>query len=159
MPDNFWSRPIQGPQPRPDQIPQRRQLPPGALARRARVADLPSAADAGTPTSARAAAPCTPSAGAAAPAWGKNIVNDETFVFGAAALWAFRAAPTAQDLPAHGVPVPLDRRAANSHVILEPSPFQLYFQPRSRERARLVLEGYQSMLGKLRVMGGRGSRR
>ncbi|KAK3689321.1 cytochrome P450 [Podospora appendiculata] len=80
---------------------------------------------------------------------GQNIVDDEMFVFGAAQLWAFNSGP--KICPRTGIPVPIDTQATNSHVILEPNTFQLSFKPRSPERAKQILEGYQSVLGELRL--------
>jgi cytochrome P450 len=80
---------------------------------------------------------------------GQNIVDDEMFVFGAASLWAFNSGPKV--CPRTGKVVPIDTQATNSHVILEPSPFQLDFKPRSPERAQQVLDGYKSVLGELKL--------
>ncbi|KAL1849924.1 hypothetical protein VTK73DRAFT_9787 [Phialemonium thermophilum] len=80
---------------------------------------------------------------------GQNVVDDETFVFGAAVAWAFDLAP--RTCPATGKPVPIDTQATNSHVILEPKPFQLSIKPRSEKRAADVLDGYKAVLGELRL--------
>jgi hypothetical protein len=80
---------------------------------------------------------------------GQNIVDDETFVFAAATLWAFDLAPKV--CPRTGEQVPIDTQATNSHVILEPSPYQIGIKVRSGERGRQVLEGYHGVMGELRV--------
>ncbi len=80
---------------------------------------------------------------------GQNIVDDETFVFGAATLWAFNSSQKV--CPRTGVPIPIDTQATNSHVILEPSPFHLTFKPRSDERAKQILSDYHSVLGELKL--------
>lgn len=80
---------------------------------------------------------------------GQNVVNDETFVFGAAVLWAMNIAP--QTCPRTGKPVPIDTQATNSHVILEPLPFQLSIKPRSEKRACQILDGYKTVVGELKV--------
>lgn len=79
---------------------------------------------------------------------GQNIVDDETFVFGASVLWAFNLAPKV--CPRTGKEVPIDTQATNSHVILEPSPYQLSVKVRSEERGRQVLEGYNAVRKELR---------
>ncbi|KAJ4289940.1 hypothetical protein N0V88_006737 [Collariella sp. IMI 366227] len=80
---------------------------------------------------------------------GQNIVDDETFVFGAAVLWAFKLGPKV--CPRTGKEVPIDTQATNSHVILEPNAYQISIHPRSEERGREVLEGYAASREKLRV--------
>jgi hypothetical protein len=80
---------------------------------------------------------------------GQNVVDDEMFVFGASVLWAFNMTP--KICPSTGKPVPIDDQATNSHVILEPNPFQMTFEPRSDKRASQILEGYNKVRGELRV--------
>jgi hypothetical protein len=80
---------------------------------------------------------------------GQNIVDDETFVFAAATLWAFNLGP--KICPRTGQQVPIDTQATNSHVILEPLPYQISIKVRSEERGRQVLEGYHKVMGELRV--------
>lgn len=80
---------------------------------------------------------------------GQNVVNDETFVFGAAVLWAFNMAP--KKCPLTGVDIPIDTQATNSHVILEPLPFQISMKPRSEKRAGQILDGYKTVTGVLKV--------
>jgi hypothetical protein len=80
---------------------------------------------------------------------GQNIVDDETFVFGAATLWAFNLAQ--KRCPRTGELVPIDTQATNSHVILEPLPYHLDIKPRSDERAAQILEGYRGVLGELKL--------
>ncbi|KAK4149090.1 cytochrome P450 1A1 [Chaetomidium leptoderma] len=80
---------------------------------------------------------------------GQNIVDDETFVFAAATLWAFDLAPKV--CPRTGVQVPIDTQATNSHVILEPSPYQIGIRVRSEERGKQVLEGYHQVMAELKV--------
>lgn len=80
---------------------------------------------------------------------GQNIVDDETFVFGAATLWAFNSGP--KTCPRTGKPIPIDTQATNSHVILEPNTYHMSFKPRSEERAKQILAGYQDVLGQLRL--------
>jgi len=80
---------------------------------------------------------------------GQNIVDDEMFVFGAATLWAFNSAQKRH--PRTGELIPIDTQATNSHVILEPSPYQLDFKPRTPERAKTILENYHSVLGQLKL--------
>jgi len=80
---------------------------------------------------------------------GKDMVDDEMFICGAAICWAFNLRP---NICAHsGRAVPIDTQATNSHVILEPSPFQLSIKPRSPERANEILEGYAAVRDKVRV--------
>ncbi|KAK0750284.1 cytochrome P450 [Schizothecium vesticola] len=80
---------------------------------------------------------------------GQNIVDDEMFVFGAATLWAFNLSQ--KTCPRTGKIVPIDTQATNSHVILEPSTYQIDIKPRSPERGKHVLENYHSVLGNLRL--------
>jgi len=80
---------------------------------------------------------------------GQNIVDDEMFVFGAASLWAFNSAQARNSRT--GELIPIDTQATNSHVILEPLPFQLDFKPRSQERAQQILTNYHEVIGKLRL--------
>lgn len=80
---------------------------------------------------------------------GQNIVDDEMFVFGAATLWAFNMSQ--KTCPRTGKIVPIDTQATNSHVILEPSTYQIDIKPRSADRGKQVLENYHSVLGKLRL--------
>lgn len=79
---------------------------------------------------------------------GQNIVDDEMFCFGAAVLWAYNVGPKV--CPRTGVPVPIDTQATNSHVILEPKPFQLDFKPRSEQRAADILDVYKTVLPDLK---------
>ncbi|KAI6346954.1 hypothetical protein MCOR25_010944 [Pyricularia grisea] len=80
---------------------------------------------------------------------GQNIVDDEMFVFAAAVLWGF---DMAQKLDRRtGEPVPIDTQATNSHVILEPLPFEMTFEPRSEARAAGILKGYEEVRSGLRV--------
>jgi hypothetical protein len=80
---------------------------------------------------------------------GQNIVDDETFVFASAVLWAFNLAPKV--CPRTGEQVPIDTQATNSHVILEPSPYQISIKVRGAERGKQVLEGYHEVMGELRL--------
>ncbi|KAK4249139.1 cytochrome P450 1A1 [Corynascus novoguineensis] len=80
---------------------------------------------------------------------GQNLVDDETFVFAAAVLWAFDLAPKV--CPRTGEPIPIDTQATNSHVILEPSPYKLDIKVRNAERGGQVLEGYREVMGELRL--------
>jgi len=80
---------------------------------------------------------------------GQNIVDDETFVFAAAVLWAFDLGPKV--CPRTGETVPIDTQATNSHVILEPSPYQISIRVRSGERGKQVLEGYHQVMGELKI--------
>ena len=74
---------------------------------------------------------------------GKDIADDEMFVCGAGVLWAFDLAQKV--CPRTGKVIPIDTQATNSHVILEPSPFQISIQPRSEERAGQILDGYAAV--------------
>ena len=60
---------------------------------------------------------------------GKDFVDDELFVCGAAMLWGLKLAQ--KRCPLTGKNVPNDTQATNSHVILEPSPFEMSIQPRT----------------------------
>ncbi|KAK0724507.1 cytochrome P450 [Lasiosphaeris hirsuta] len=80
---------------------------------------------------------------------GQNIVDDEMFVFGAATLWAFKTGPKV--CPRTGKVIPIDTQATNSHVILEPLPYQIDIKPRTPERARTILDNYNDVIGKLRL--------
>jgi len=80
---------------------------------------------------------------------GQNIVDDETFVFGAAVLWAFNLSQKV--CPCTGKPVPIDTQATNSHVILEPLPYEISIKVRSEERAKQILDGYKEVQAQLRV--------
>jgi len=79
---------------------------------------------------------------------GQNVADDEMFVFGAAHLWAFKTAQ--RRCPRTGEMVPIDSQATNSHVILEPLPFELDIKPRSAARAAQILDGYKEVVGELR---------
>lgn len=80
---------------------------------------------------------------------GKDIVDDELFVTGAALLWGFDMAQTV--CPRTGEKVPIDTQATNAHVILEPLPFSMTFRPRSPERAALIVRGYEGVQAGLKV--------
>jgi hypothetical protein len=80
---------------------------------------------------------------------GQNIVDDEMFVFGAATLWAFEISQKV--CPRTGKPVPIDTQATNSHVILEPLPYQIDMRPRSDARAGHILKGYEAVRAELKV--------
>ncbi len=80
---------------------------------------------------------------------GKDIVDDEMFVCGAGLLWGFDLGRKV--CPRTGEIVPIDSQATNSHVILEPSPFQISIQPRTAERAKNILDGYASVREDLKV--------
>lgn len=80
---------------------------------------------------------------------GQNIVDDETFVFGAGSLWAFNSRQKTD--PRTGELIPIDTQATNSHVILEPLDYQLHFEPRSKERAAKILENYNEVQTELRL--------
>lgn len=80
---------------------------------------------------------------------GNDIADDELFVTGASLLWAFNMAQAVH--PATGDPVAIDTYATNSHVILEPEPYQMRFEVRSEERRRAVLKNYAEVVGDLKV--------
>ncbi|KAK7907954.1 Cytochrome P450 monooxygenase psoD [Apiospora marii] len=80
---------------------------------------------------------------------GQHIVDDEMFVSGAAALWAFDL--TKKRCPSTGREIDFDSEATNAHVILEPLPFPMDIHPRSDERAAHVLAGYAGVRDKLKV--------
>ncbi len=80
---------------------------------------------------------------------GKDIVDDEMFVCGAAMLWGLDLAE--KRCPLTGEPVAIDTQATNSHVILEPSPFQISIQPRSPKRAQQILDSYVAVRDQVRV--------
>jgi hypothetical protein len=80
---------------------------------------------------------------------GQNIVDDEMFVFGAGVLWAFNLSQKIDRTT--GEPVPIDTQATNSHVILEPDPYEIDIKVRSEKRAEQVMKGYQAVREELRV--------
>ncbi len=80
---------------------------------------------------------------------GKDVVDDEMFVCGAALLWGMQLAQ--KTCPLTGQPVAIDTQATNSHVILEPCPFQLSVKPRSPERAQQILDSFAAVRDQLRV--------
>jgi hypothetical protein len=80
---------------------------------------------------------------------GQNVVDDEMFVFGAAVLWAFNLRQKID--PRTGEPVHIDTQATNSHVILEPDPYEIDLTPRSDARAAQILDGYRAVRSELRV--------
>ncbi|KAJ9150025.1 Cytochrome p450 monooxygenase [Pleurostoma richardsiae] len=80
---------------------------------------------------------------------GKDIVDDEMFVTGAAVLWGFDMAQ--KTCPRTGEKVAIDTRATNSHVILEPDPWHMTFRPRGVEMARKIVENYAEVQPTLKV--------
>ena len=80
---------------------------------------------------------------------GKDIADDETFVFAAGVLWGFNLAQRV--CPMTGERIPIDSQATNSHVILEPNDYKADIRPRSEERARQIMEGFAKVRGELRV--------
>lgn len=80
---------------------------------------------------------------------GKDIVDDEMFVCGAALLWGLTLAQ--KRCPLTGDLIPIDTQATNSHVILEPSPFQISIQPRTPARAQQILDNFAKVRDQVRV--------
>ncbi len=80
---------------------------------------------------------------------GKDIVDDEMFVCGAAIVWGFDLGPKV--CPRTGKVIPIDTQATNSHVILEPSPFQISINVRNSDRAKDILDGYHAVREECRV--------
>ncbi|GJN75595.1 hypothetical protein PLICBS_009699 [Purpureocillium lilacinum] len=80
---------------------------------------------------------------------GTALVDREMFVFAAAVCWAFDLAP--RTCPLTGEEVPVNTRATDSNVILEPTPFAVDVRPRSEERAVQVVEMYARVSGRMRV--------
>ena len=80
---------------------------------------------------------------------GKDIVDDEMFVCGAGVCWGFDLSQKV--CPRTGKPVPIDTQATNSHVILEPDPYQISIKPRNKARAQNILDGYAAVREQVRV--------
>lgn len=80
---------------------------------------------------------------------GQNLADDETFIVAASVLWGFNLA--LKKCPSTGKDITFDTQATNSNVILEPTPFPLDIQPRSDERAKLIMEQFSSVRGELKV--------
>ncbi|CAN8104271.1 unnamed protein product [Discula destructiva] len=80
---------------------------------------------------------------------GMDIVDDELFVTGAGLLWAFNLLQATDAVT--GEKVPIDTMATNSHVILEPSAFQMRFEVRSEEKRESVVRNYGEVAGGLKV--------
>jgi hypothetical protein len=80
---------------------------------------------------------------------GKDIVDDEMFVCGAGMLWGHNLAQKA--CPLTGELIPINTTATNSHVILEPLPYQISIKPRSDTRAQQIMDGYAKVRKELRV--------
>lgn len=78
-----------------------------------------------------------------------DIVDDEFFVTGAGLLWAFNMTQAVN--PVTGDKVPIDSMATNSHVILEPSEFQMRFEVRSEEKRDSVVRNFGEVAGGLKV--------
>lgn len=73
----------------------------------------------------------------------------ELFVTGASVLWAFNMEQAT--CPRTGEKVPIDSQATNSHVILEPSPFEMRFGVRKEERRKIISEAYGEVSATLKV--------
>lgn len=80
---------------------------------------------------------------------GMDIVDDEFFVTGAGLLWAFNMTQAVN--PVTGDKVPINSMATNSHVILEPSEFQMRFEVRSEEKRDSVVRNFGEVAGGLKV--------
>ncbi|EJT68638.1 cytochrome P450 [Gaeumannomyces tritici R3-111a-1] len=80
---------------------------------------------------------------------GQNIVDDEMFVTAAAVLWGFNMAQKVDQRT--GEIIPIDTQATNSHVILEPDPWQMTFAPRSEARAAKIMHNYEQVRPTLKV--------
>ncbi len=80
---------------------------------------------------------------------GKDIADDEMFVCGAGVCWGFDLGQ--KICPRTGKAVPIDTQATNSHVILEPLPYQISVKPRSEKRAKQILEGFAAVRDQCRV--------
>ncbi|KAG8164033.1 hypothetical protein KVR01_005951 [Diaporthe batatas] len=80
---------------------------------------------------------------------GMDIVDIELFVTGASVLWAFNLEQ--KTCPMTGEKVPIDDQATNSHVILEPSPFEAKITVRNEQRRQAITEGYGKVAANLKV--------
>lgn len=80
---------------------------------------------------------------------GMDIVDDELFVTGAALLWAFNMSQAVCSKT--GDKIPIDTLSTNSHVILEPSKYEMRFDIRSEERRSHVVENYGQVASGLKV--------
>lgn len=78
-----------------------------------------------------------------------DIVDDELFVTGAGLLWAFNMTQATDAVTSEKVPI--DTMATNSHVILEPSQFQMRFEIRSEARRESVVRNFSEVAGGLKV--------
>ncbi|KAG7284828.1 hypothetical protein NEMBOFW57_009443 [Staphylotrichum longicolle] len=79
-----------------------------------------------------------------------NIADDEMFVFGAAVLWGFDMSQKIDQRT--GKPVPIDTQATNSHVVLEPDPYEMSFRARSEARAAQIVRNYEQVRPTLKVV-------
>ncbi|KAJ6788397.1 hypothetical protein PWT90_07792 [Aphanocladium album] len=80
---------------------------------------------------------------------GQSIADYELFIIGASVAWGFDL--SLKKCPLTGEPLPFDDQATNSSVILEPKPFPMDFKPRSTERAKSIMQQYESIQAELRV--------
>ncbi len=71
------------------------------------------------------------------------------FVTAAAICWGFDLGPKVY--PRTGELVPIDTQATNSHVILEPDPYQISIRVRTPDRAKDILSGYEAVREECRV--------
>lgn len=80
---------------------------------------------------------------------GQTLADDEMFLTAASVCWGFDMA--LKKCPSTGEDITFDTQATNSNVILEPTPFPMDFKPRSDERAKSIMEQYDSVRASLRV--------
>lgn len=81
---------------------------------------------------------------------GMDIVDIELFVTGASVLWAFDMTQAVDSVT--GEKIPIDSYATNSHVILEPSPFEMRFSVRGEEKRTIVTANYAEVASSLKVV-------
>lgn len=81
---------------------------------------------------------------------GMDIVDIELFVTGASVLWAFNMSQAVDSIT--GEKVPIDTYATNSHVILEPSPYEMQFDIRGERRRAVVMANYANVASSLKVV-------
>lgn len=81
---------------------------------------------------------------------GMDIVDIELFVTGASVLWAFDMSQSVDQVT--GEKVPIDTFATNSHVILEPSTYQMQFDVRGGQRRADVMKNYGEVASVLKVV-------
>lgn len=81
---------------------------------------------------------------------GMDIVDIELFVTAASVLWAFNMSQAVDGVT--GEKVSIDSYATNSHVILEPDPYQMQFDVRGARKRALVTANYAEVAPSLKLV-------